>query len=290
MNWRRAFREPLVHFLIAGAVLFALSALSGESWGRGDGGNRIHVSAAKIRQLRETWTKRWGAEPNAEQLRSLVDDFIREEVLYREAISSGLDQDDVIIRRRLAQKIEFLAQSLASVVDPSEAELQQYFEAHAETYHIPAKVGFSHVYFSRSNRGSDAERVAREILDRLRSGETAAADTSQLGDRFMLQYEYPPQTHTQIRDLFGAEFATEVFDLPSEQWSGPVPSSYGVHVVFVRHRVSSRTPAMDEVRSQVTRDHEAERLRAAADTYYHGLLERFEIDVDETALAASRGN
>ena len=292
MNWHRLCREPLVHFLLAGAVLFGLSAALGESWGLGDRRNRIEVSAEKIRQLRETWAKRWNAEPDAEQLRGLIDEFIREEVLYREAIASGLDQDDVIVRRRLAQKVEFLAQSLASVIDPSESELRQYFEQHREKYGIPAQVGFAHVYFSRSSRGSNAERAARNALSTLSSGGAAATQASQLGDRFMLQYEYPPQTHAQIRDLFGADFASQVFELPPDRWAGPVPSSYGVHVVFVRHQLPSRTPILDEVRSQVTRDFEDERLRAAADTYYQGLRQRFEIDVDEAALARRepRGN
>ncbi len=284
MNWRHILREPLVHFLIAGAILFSLSALFGQSWGIGYSEDRIHVSAEKIRQLRETWTKRWGAEPNAEQLRSLIDDFIREEVLYREAIASGLDKDDTVVRRRLAQKVEFLAQSLASIIDPSESELEQYFEQHTEQYVIPAQVGFSHVYFSRSSRGSGAERAARDARAKLTSGQTSVTEASQLGDRFMLQYEYPPQTRAQIRDLFGASFAARVFDLAPDRWEGPVPSSYGVHVVRVRHRVPSRTPDLDEVRSQVTRDFEDARLRTAADTYYQGLRQRFEIDIAEAAL------
>ena len=287
MSWRRVLGEPLVHFLAAGAVLFGLSALAGESWGLGDGRDRIQVSAGKIRQLRETWTRRWGAEPSPEQLRGMVDDFIREEVLYREAIASGLDRDDVVIRRRLAQKVEFLAQNVAVAVAPSESELREYFERHAEQYVIPEQVGFSHVYFSRSSRGADADRAAREALAGLRSGRTTAAEASRLGDRFMLQYDYPPQTHAQIRDLFGAQFAAQVFELPPDEWAGPVPSSYGVHLVHVRHRVASRAPDLEEVRRSVVRDFEDERLRSAADRYYEGLRRRYEVDIDEAAIAAS---
>ena len=284
MNCRAVLREPLVHFLLAGSLLFGLSAAFGNSWGFGDGRDRIYISAEKIRQLRDTWTKRWGSEPDTDQLRSLIEDFIREEVFYREAIASGLDQDDVIIRRRLAQKVEFLAQSLASVVEPPEADLQTYFEEHAERYVVPAQVGFSHVYFSRSDRGADAERAALDALDRLRGGQVPVAEASRLGDRFMLQYEYPPQTETQIRDLFGSNFAGRVFGLTRDRWEGPVASSYGMHVVRVRHRLPIRTPALAEVRSQVARDFEDERLRTAADTYYQSLRQRFEIDVDKTVL------
>ena len=286
MSWRRVLCEPLVHFLAAGAVLFGLSALAGESWGLGGGRERIHVSAGKIRQLRETWTRRWGAEPTEEQLRGVVDDFVREEVLYREAIASGLDRDDVVVRRRLAQKVEFLAQNVAAAVAPSETELQEYFGRHAQRYAVPEQVGFSHVYFSRSARGAEAERVARDALAGLRSGRITVAETSRLGDRFMLQSEYPPQTRAQIRDLFGAEFAARVFELPAGEWAGPVPSSYGAHLVHVRLRVASRVPDLDEVRRQVVRDFEDERLRSAADRYYEGLRRRYDIDVDEAALAA----
>lgn len=283
MFWRQMLREPLVHFLAAGAVLFGLSAMLGESWGLGGGQARIHVSAQKIEQLRDTWTRRWNAEPTDEQLRSLVDEFVREEVLYREALSSGLDRDDAVIRRRLAQKVEFLAQGLASVVEPSEAELQQYFEQHKARYVIPMQVGFSHVYFSRSSRGTAAEAAAQGTLDRLR-GEQAAAEAALLGDRFMLPHEFPPQTRAQIRDLFGAPFAERVFELAPDEWSGPVPSSYGLHLVRVRHRVPARTPTLGEVRQQVTRDFEDARLRSAADTYYERLRQRFEILIDDAAF------
>ena len=286
MNWRRLLREPLVHFLAAGAILLGLSALFGQSFGVGADGNRIEVTADRIQQLRETWTRQRGAPPTQRELDSLIEAFIREEVLYREAIASGLDQDDTIVRRRLAQKVEFLAQSVASTIEPSDAELQAFFDANQERYVVPDQIGFSHVYFSSSNRGEAAEDAARGALARLSSGETAAADASRMGDRFMLQYEYPPQTLDQVRDLFGPQFARRLFELPVQEWSGPVPSSYGMHVVRIRQRAPSRLPDLGEVRSQVARDLNEERLRSAADTYYEGLRRRFEIVVDAEALAA----
>lgn len=285
MSCRRLLREPLVHFLLAGGVLLGLSALFGQSFGVGGNSNRIEVTGDRIRQLRETWTRQRGAPPSRRELDSLIEDFVREEVLYREAIASGLDQGDTIVRRRLAQKVEFLAQSVASTVEPSDAELQAFFDADPERYRLPAQVGFAHVYFSGSNRGAGVEAAARGALARLASGAVAAAEAAQLGDRFMLQYEYPPQSRDQIRDLFGPRFAGRLFELPLGEWSGPVPSSYGMHVVRIRQRVPSRLPALGEVRNRVRLDLNEQRLRSAADTYYEGLRRRFEIVVDAEALA-----
>lgn len=285
MRWQRLLNEPLVHFLLTGGVLLVLSALFGQSFGVGDSSNRIEVTADRIQQLRETWTRQRGAPPTERELDRLIEDFIREEVLYREAIASGLDQGDTIVRRRLAQKVEFLAQSVASTVEPSEAELQAFLDDDPERYRFPEQVGFSHVYFSGSNRGAGAETAARGALARLASGAVAAAEAAQLGDRFMLQYEYPPQSRDQIRDLFGPRFAGRLFELPVDEWSGPVLSSYGMHVVRIRQRIPSRLPSLDEVRSRVLLDLNEQRLRSAADTYYEGLRRRFEIVVDAEALA-----
>lgn len=286
MAWRRLLREPLVHFLAAGAVLLGLSALLGQPLGMGGDSNRIEVTAERIRQLRETWTRQRGAPPTPEQLDTLIESFVREEVLYREAIASGLDQGDTIVRRRLAQKIEFLAQSVASTIEPSDAELQAFFAENRERYLVAEQVGFAHVYFSGNSRGAAAEDAARGALARLTASADPAAEAARLGDRFMLQNEYPPQTREQIRDLFGPRFAGRLFDLPVDQWTGPVPSSYGVHLVRIRQRVPARLPELGEVRAQVARDLNEQRLRSAADTYYEGLRSRFEVVVDADALAA----
>lgn len=285
MDRRRLLREPLVHFLAAGLVLFGLSALLGESFGAGDDRRRIEVSAGRIRQLRDTWTRQRGTPPTRAQLDGLIEDFIREEVLYREAIASGLDQGDAIVRRRLAQKVEFLAQSVASTVEPTAAELRAFFEANSDRYVVPEQVGFEHVYFSRERRGPGAEEAARSALALLTAGGPAAAETAALGDRFMLQRAYPPQTRDQIRDLFGPRFAARAFELPPDVWTGPIESSYGAHLVRIRRRVPSRLPALAEVRGAVTRDLDEQRLRSAADEYYARLRARFEIEIDLDAGA-----
>src|SRR5262249_36769651 len=161
-------------------MLLALSALFGRSPAFGGAQNRIQVTAATIQRLRETWTAQWGQPPASAKLQTLIDEFVREEILYREAIASGLDREDTIIRRHLAQKVEFLAQGVAAATEPSEAELRQFFEQHKASYLIPPKIAFTHVYFSTSRRGASASQAARDALERLAYTRTSAQEASAL--------------------------------------------------------------------------------------------------------------
>jgi peptidyl-prolyl cis-trans isomerase C len=280
-------REPLVHFLVAGALLLGVSNFLGYLTGSRASQNRIPVSASEIRRLREVWTRQWGHPPDTKQMDHLIDDYVREEVFYREALASGLDKDDTIIRRRLVEKMEFLSQEIVSTTKPSDSELQQFFERNREKYSLPAQVAFSHIYFSSSKRGPAAEHDARQVLAGLASRSIFFVQTSTLGDSFMLQYEYPPQTRDQIKDLFGEKFAARVLELETGQWAGPVRSSYGFHLVRVLQRVSPRLPDLSEVLNQVATDYKNERLQTASDAYYAKLRQRYRVEVDKKALAAA---
>jgi hypothetical protein len=282
----RSLREPLVHFLVAGAVLLVLSAFFGRFPALAGGQNRILVTAATIRQLRDVWAAQWGNPPNPTELQALIDDYVREEIFFREAIASGLDQGDTIMRRHLAQKIEFLAEGKAAAAEPTDAELKQFFEVHASQYLVPPKASFSHVYFSMSKRGASASQAAKDALSRLVSMPMSSAEASALGDRFMLQYEYPLKSQNEIRELFGNDFATAVFGLVPGEWQGPVGSSYGVHLVRVNQRVPERVPEFEEVRTKVALDFNDEQIRSAVDTYYQKLRKRYRVDIDQQSGGA----
>lgn len=282
---RKVAREPLLHFLIAGALVLAASAIVGRLNKRAE---RIVVSAADLQQLRETWASQWGRPADAAQMRGLVDDFVREEVLYREAIASGFDQHDTIVRRRLAQKVEFLAQGAAAAVEPSDANLKQFFEQHPERYLVPAKVAFSHVYFSDTRQGAIAQAAATDALAGLTSGRTSAESARTLGDPFMLQSDYPPQTRDEVRSLFGADFAARLFAFQPEKWEGPIRSSYGAHLVRVSQATPGRTPALEEVRDRLTVDFKEQRVRAVTDAFYQKVRAKYRVDVDEEALATGQ--
>ncbi len=286
---KTALREPLVHFLLAGAALLALSSVFGNTAGTTQ--NRIEVSAAEIDRLRELWTRQWGRAPDSKQLDNLVADYVREEIYYREARASGLDKDDTIVRRRLVEKMEFLSQEIASA-EPTDAELEQYFAANRVKYTIPAEAGFTHIYFSTSRRGAAAFDDARNALSRLNSSALDAAESTKLaatlGDSFMLQSEYPPQTRDQIKDLFGDEFAAKVLDLEPGSWAGPIQSSYGWHLVRVTEHLPERQPALRDVRNQVAIDYKNQRLQSSSDNYYARLRQRYKVEIDQKALAAAK--
>jgi hypothetical protein len=281
---RAAAREPLVHFLTAGVVLLALSAAFGRSTALAGPQNRIQVTATMVQRMRDTWTSQWGQAPTAAQMQTLIDDYVREEILFREAMASGLDRDDTIIRRHLAQKIEFLTQGVAAATEPSETELAQFFAAHTAAYREPPKVAFSHIYFSASKRGVAAATDATNALRHLQTGTVPRSEAVALGDSFMLQSEYPLKTRDEIRELFGPPFADALFTLPVGQWSGPVVSSYGTHLVRIEQLAPARIPTLDEVRDRVATDFNDERVRTAVDGYYQKLRARYRVDVDREAL------
>ena len=172
---KQLWREPLIHFLALGAALFLWYGVGGGGSGTQ---NRIVVSAGQIDQMVEIWRKTWQRPPTPREVEGLIEDFIREEVLFREAMAMGLDQDDTIIRRRLRQKIEFLAEDLTQTANPTDEQLQQFLVENPESFHVESRVSFRHIYFSRDRRGEAVASDAQESLDRLRAG----FDPGELGD------------------------------------------------------------------------------------------------------------
>ena len=283
---KKLAHEPLIHFLLVGAVLFTAGALlSRDKSFTGSGQNSIHVSSAEIQRLSEVWSRQYGRAPNPAQMKNLIDEYIREEILYREALASGLDKDDTIIRRRLVEKMEFLSQEVAAA-EPAESELQDFFNRNREKFRIPAQAAFSHIYFSSSRRGTAAESDARNALTTLRSSNASSLRASNLGDNFMLQNEYPAQTEAEVQGLFGQEFASELFRLNPGTWEGPIRSSYGLHLARISQYTPSRLPEFAEVRTQVVTDFKNQRLQNTSEAYYARLRARYRVDVDNAALAA----
>jgi hypothetical protein len=274
MTLRRIFSNPLLQFVLLGLVLLGVYSAVRDENDQDD--RKIVVSARQVEQLSALWQKQWRRPPTAQELNGLIDSFVREEVLYREAKSLGLDRDDTVVRRRLAQKIEFLAQDLATQAEPSEAELEAFFQEHPEIFEEPPSVTFDHVYVSRDSRGAAADSDAAEILGALRGG----ADPSDQGDRFMLQRRYVRKAPDEVARHFGSRFAAEVIELPTGEWVGPVESGYGIHLVFVESLEEAYLPEFTEVKQQVRDEYFSFRRREVDELFYSKLREGYDVVIE----------
>ena len=271
-------REPLVRFLLIGAVLFLLF-----EW-VGDGGEqrRIVVTRGQIEHLAQSFEVVWLRPPTDEELKGLVDDYLREEVAIREAMAMGLDRDDTVIRRRLRQKLEFMVEDRAEAHPPTDEDLELWLEKHEESFRSEPRISFRQVYVSRDRRGENADAFAREILDDLsRAG--AEASIEALGDPLILPREVSLSPQSDVSRIFGEDFAAKVLALDPLRWMGPIESGYGLHLVWVSERADGRLPALAEVRDAVERELLAARRKAELDATYERLLSEYTVVVEEEA-------
>jgi peptidyl-prolyl cis-trans isomerase C len=259
----RLFREPLIYFLLTGAALFA----AGEFFG-GDDGQRIVVTDGERQRLADQWQVQMGRPPSHEELEGLTEQWIREEIYYREALAAGLDQDDVIIRRRLAQKLAFLSEDLTAARAPEERALRDWHQAHAQRYREPQRFTFSHRYFSTERR-EDAQADAQAAL--------ASAAEPPDGDPFMLQQRYLERSQSEIAELFGREFAQALTELPRGEWQGPVRSAYGWHLVKLEACVEARALSFDEAAPRVVSDYTRDERQRASEAFYDSIRARYRV-------------
>jgi len=274
---RKLIGEPLFHFLLLGAVIFLLAGRV--RGGRVGSGDKIVVTQSGIESMVVGFSRTWMRPPTQEELQGLVDDYVREEVLYREAKAMGLDQDDVIVRRRMRQKFEFLAEDLAARTGPpTDQELEAYLRQHADKYSEEASFSFEHVFFSREKRGASADVEATAMLARL-SGKDAI-DIEKLGDAFLLPSRFEKTSAGETARLFGEKFAKELNKTQLGTWAGPIESSYGLHLVRVNARIPGVATPLANVRESVLRDLLSDRRKQELDTQYEKLRARYTVVVE----------
>ena len=273
----RLLREPLLHFLLLGGVLFAIFGRGGSIVGVDD--RQIVVSEADIDRLAAGFSRTWHRPPALDELQAQIQDYIREEVLYRTALALGLDKDDTIIRRRLRQKMEFLFED--TVPQPQEAELRAYLQAHPEKFRTQSLISFRQVFVSM-NRGSTAEADARQILARLVSAAPGAADG---GDTLLLDEGFSRTPLDRIAALFGEDFAQAIKQVTPGSWVGPLRSAYGLHLVLVTAVEPAALPPFAQVRAAVEREWFAERRAAAQAAQYQALRAGYRVIVQGTPTA-----
>ena len=275
--FRKIIREPLVHFLVLGGLLFAFFEWQGG--GAGPGSTRISITPGLVAHLATGFAKTWQRPPTDQELKGLIDEYVKEEIAAREATVMGLDRDDTVIRRRLRQKMEFLAEDAVDATLPSDAELQAWLEKHPDAFRVEPQVALRQVYLSAKRRGASAAEEAQKLLARLRAaGPEAKIDA--LGDATMLPRELRLGPLSEVARAFGTEFAASTDAIEPGQWTGPVESSYGLHLVLVSERVAPASPALADIRPLVQRELMSERRRMQLQTLYERLLEKYTVTIE----------
>ena len=278
----KLLREPLLHFLFIGAAIYLLYGVFAEAVPEADD-KTIVVTAGEIEWMQMAWRKRWNRPPTAAEFDGLIQQYIKETVLYREALTMGLNQHDQVIRRRLAQKLEFLAKDLVALTPPTEEELRTYFTEHQDRYQEPALYTFTQVFIDPDKRGdatlADVEKIKAALIAKGDAIENASA----LGDGFMLQNYYPEKDQVEIQKLFGSGFAESLVELSTGQWHGPVLSGYGVHLVYVSHVSEPPVPVFAGVRERVVQDWTTDRGEELNEQFYANLREQYIVVIEEAA-------
>jgi hypothetical protein len=266
---RKLLREPVLHFLLIGIAIFVAYGLIAP---RGKEGARIVVTQGVVDALVREHQARWQRPPAEQELAGLVDAYVRDEILYREGMAMGLDRDDPVIKRRVRQKLDVIAEEQQARDAPTDAELAAYLAQHADRFIQPGTVSFEQIYFPATATAAEVEAA--------RASAVRGADPARLGQSSML----PPRAENVPLDLaardFGSEFATGIAKLPLNEWAGPVRSGFGLHLVRVTARTPAVVPKLDDVRAAVAREWENERRVASLSDNYKKLRSQYEVVVE----------
>jgi len=266
---KRLLREPLFQFLIIGALLFALyTVVSGPAPAPT---NQIVIEPERVAQLAAGYEAVWRRPPSDDELTALVENFVREEIYYREALALGLERDDTIIRRRLQQKMEFLTDSGAEFLEPDAGELEAYYRANEQRFQDVPSIALEQVFLGQN---STPEGIAA-VLVALQSD--AEADPLLLGEHTLLPSKMALSTPTAIDSVFGAGFFNELAQLPEDVWAGPVESGYGVHLVRIRDSRPARVPPLSEVQDAILREWKSAKAVEIRERVYVRLRARYDV-------------
>ena len=274
-------REPLVHFLLLGALIFgAFKIISGATIEPG----KILITQGRIESFETAFGRTWRRPPTASELEELIRDYVREEVFAREAVALGLDKEDTIIRRRLRQKLEFVSEDVAAHAEPTDEQLRAYLKAHPEAFRGDRRFTFSQVYLDPQRRGANLASDAAQILAQLRrSG--SKADIEALGDSLMLEQEFKSLPASEAVKQFGENFAAKLSEMQAGQWQGPIESGFGVHLVFMNERTDGALPALEQVRAEVRREWSNARRMEANEKFYQILRQRYVVTIERPEVA-----
>ncbi len=277
---RKIFKEPLLVFLLLGGAMFLLFQQVSNNVIPDSA--EIIVTEGRIEALSLGFAKVWQRTPSAEEMDHLIQNYIREEILYREALAMGLDRDDPIVRRRMRQKMEFISEDIAKSNVPEEKELQAYLTTHKSEYRLPTQFSFRQIYFNSSERGQAAHTDAMTLLATLQKPAGKDIDVETLGDSLMLKQTFRRAPERDIARDLGTQFLQSLRNLPTGSWQGPVQSGFGLHLVYIDERIDGEAPALKDVHEAVLRDWSSVKRKQTNEAFYEALRSRYTVTVEAT--------
>jgi peptidyl-prolyl cis-trans isomerase C len=274
---KRWLREPLLQFLLLGLLLFVAYAYMQRGRGGVESSKQIALSLDDLRTMDMYFESQWHRQPTPAEFQAMVEDKVREEVLYREGLAMGLDKDDEIVKRRMAQKMQFLAEDVASAHEPSTAELKAWFDKNSSKFALPSRYSFRHLYFSPDKRGKNAQEDAAKALAKIAGQPEDSKLAVSSGDSFMFQDYYGDRTPDAIAKEFGPQFAVALEKLKPGSWQGPIESGYGWHLVYVDTVIPGRIPAFEEMEPDVKTAWLAEQKQQAWQKAYKEMRTKYTV-------------
>jgi hypothetical protein len=274
---KRLLREPLVHFLLIGAAIFVVFHFVQPARDLSSSSKEITLSLDELGQLATLFQSQWRRDPTSEEFSRMVEQKVQSEVLYREALAMGLDKNDEIVKRRMAQKMQFLAEDVAAAREPTTEELKAWFTMNTAKFALPKRVSFRHLYFSPDRRGNHARDDAAKLLAQLTGQPQAVKPPESSADPFMFQEYYRDRATDYLGKEFGPQFALAVEKLPMGSWQGPIESGFGWHLVFVDTAIPGRVPEFEEIEADVKTAWLGEQKALAWDKAYKEMRAKYTV-------------
>jgi len=275
----KLLREPLLHFILVGAALFLIFYITVDRSNFNQSKDIIVISTSDIDRLSYLFEKTWSRQPNDSELRGIVDGYLEEEVLYREAIMLGLDKDDTVVRRRMRQKMEFFVNDLTEQTEPTEKQLKEYLVKNKDKYRTESRLSFKQIFFKPDKDSEDISNRIINIKDNLNQQSKSSKYTKNIGDATMLPVELEKTSISEIDSQFGRRFSDKLSELDQNRWEGPIESAYGFHLIFLEEKTEGYDPGLSEIHSEVERDWKYSLQKELEQEYFRKKLDQYQVQI-----------
>lgn len=271
---KKIIKEPFSHFILFGITLFLLYGLVNDNSNSKD---TIIINDFDVSTLISKWEMQWKRQPTEQELQNLIAQNIKQEVYYQEALKMNLDHNDEIIKRRLAQKMQFLSNDIAALIEPSDDDLGKYYKDHSDKYLSPPSYSLYQITFSPDKR-IDNYKDASETLQQFPNA--TFKEMKSWGDSLPFNYFFENVSANELRLQLGSKFSTALKKQEINKWVGPIPSGFGYHLVFITEKNVPNLSDFESVKKNVIRDYEYDRQKEMDKTIYHELKKKYEIDIN----------